>query len=299
MPDAATLELCTTPAPSRASPLEMSADDFGRSPEINAAIIEAHRSGALDRASLMVAGDAAVEAIELARQNPTLAIGLHLVVVCGASVLRADEIPDLVDRHGNFGSSPLRVGLRYGLSRSARRQLARELRAQFEAFRATGLRLAHVDGHLHMHLHPAVFDQLVPLLEEYAVPRVRVPRDDFILAVEHDRRHVLRKAAWTAALGALARRARPRLRQLGIEMPDRTYGFMQTGRMTADYVVDVLRQVRPGLTEIYFHPTTGARVDSLGPNPGDLAALVDPRVVRELNACRQRLSLVREEVSKR
>ena len=38
-----------------------------------------------------------------------------------------------------------------------REQLEREVAAQFETFFATGLTLDHVNGHLHFHLHPAVF----------------------------------------------------------------------------------------------------------------------------------------------
>ncbi len=65
----------------------ITADDFGRSRAINAAIIRAHREGILTSASLMVAGDAWEEAVELAHANPTLAVGLHLVVSGGRAVL--------------------------------------------------------------------------------------------------------------------------------------------------------------------------------------------------------------------
>jgi hypothetical protein len=34
--------------------------------------------------------------------------------------------------------------------------------------------------------------------------------------------------------------------------------------------------------EIYFHPTEGPRADDLGPNAGDLATLLSPRVRQAL-----------------
>ena len=37
-----------------------------------------------------------------------------------------------------------------------KRQLAREVAAQFAAYAATGLPLDHVDAHQHFHLHPTV-----------------------------------------------------------------------------------------------------------------------------------------------
>ncbi|MGQ9768754.1 MAG: ChbG/HpnK family deacetylase, partial [Anaerolineae bacterium] len=103
------------------------ADDFGRLPAINAAIIRAHREGILTAASLMVTGDAWQEAVELARANPTLAVGLHLVVSDGRAVLPPTQIPHLVDASGRFPDDPLRLGLRYAFDRAAQRELAAEV----------------------------------------------------------------------------------------------------------------------------------------------------------------------------
>jgi hypothetical protein len=58
-------------------------DDFGRSRAINHAILTAHREGILTSASLMVAAPHADEAVILARQNPSLAVGLHLTLSGG------------------------------------------------------------------------------------------------------------------------------------------------------------------------------------------------------------------------
>ncbi|HXE52580.1 MAG TPA: ChbG/HpnK family deacetylase, partial [Tepidisphaeraceae bacterium] len=73
--------------------LIINADDFGRSASINRAIIRAHREGVLNSASLMVAGEAFEEAVELACQNPDLRIGLHVVAMDGPAVLPHALIP--------------------------------------------------------------------------------------------------------------------------------------------------------------------------------------------------------------
>ena len=87
---------------SRASSLKLrqlivNADDFGMSEEVNEAIIRAHKEGVLTSASLMVTGDAFEQAARLAKENPKLAVGIHLVTVVGRSVLPKSEIPSLVD----------------------------------------------------------------------------------------------------------------------------------------------------------------------------------------------------------
>ncbi len=151
------------------------ADDFGRTHEIDAAVARAHRDGLLTAASLMVAGGAFDEAVAIAREMPTLAVGLHLVVVDGRSTLPRQEIPHLVNDRGEFRKNAFRAGVHYAINRSAQRELAREIRAQFERFMETRLPLSHVDGHLHMHAHPSILEIVISLAEEFGAFGIRVP----------------------------------------------------------------------------------------------------------------------------
>jgi len=84
--------------------LIVTGDDFGLAVPVNEAIEEAHRRGILTTASLMVGAGAAADAVERARQLPTLRVGLHLVLVEGRPVLPPREIPDLVDGRGEFST---------------------------------------------------------------------------------------------------------------------------------------------------------------------------------------------------
>jgi hopanoid biosynthesis associated protein HpnK len=259
--------------------LIVTADDFGRSPEINRAVIRAHREGVLTHASLMIAGAASEDAIKLARANSTLPVGLHLVVVDGPAVLPPDRIPHLVGSDGRFANQPVRLGLRYALSKVARRELGDEIAAQFERFAATGLPVSHVDGHQHMHLHPAVYDIMLPLAQKFGAGRIRIVRDDLRLALAFDRRYRTAKLLSASVFAGLARRCR----DCPLPGPSRTYGFFQSGNMTPAYVLLALQQMRES-AEIYFHPTEGPRLDELGPNPGDLEALLDDDVRAAIEA---------------
>ena len=264
--------------------LIINADDFGRSREINRAVIRAHRDGVLTSASLMIAGEAASDAIDLARGYPSLAIGLHLVVVDGPAVLPGKEIPHLVNERGQFPNSPVRLGLRYMFTRAARRELAAEVEAQFNAFAASGLPLSHVDGHQHMHMHPVVFDLLLPLARRFGARGIRVVRDDLSAALHHDRSHAMGKVLATLVFGLLRRRCRRRLGGSGMASAGRTYGFLQSGNMSEAYVLSLLPQIKNQLSEIYFHPTEGERLDLLGPNPSDLSTLLSRAVKASVDA---------------
>lgn len=264
--------------------LIVNADDFGRLPAINAAVIRAHREGVLTSASLMVTGDAVSEAVALAHEFPTLAVGLHVVVVGGRAVLLPDEIPHLVDGRGYFDANPVRAGLRYFFSPVARQELTREVGAQFELFVSMGLPLAHVDGHLLMHLHPTVFNLLLPLLRQHDVAGFRLPHDDLRLALAVRPRWWATKIAWATAFAALCRWARPRLHDSGSVATDRVFGVLQTGQMTETYVLRLLdcldRRVRSA--ELYFHPSTEWLGEPYGPNPQDLATLLSPAMRRKI-----------------
>jgi hopanoid biosynthesis associated protein HpnK len=285
--------LCNMPDSATAMPrktLVVNADDFGRSAAVNHAIALAHREGILTSTSLMVSGDAAEQAVALARQMPRLAVGLHLTLADGPAILPVREIPHLADVDGRFRASPARAGLTYFFSRSARRELAKEIRAQFEQFGRTGLELSHVDGHCHLHLHPVVFDLLLPLAEKYGARAVRIVQEDVSLSLAHERKGVLRKVMWAAQFALLRQRARRRLNKKRWPIVERTIGLMQTGNMTEAYVLDALTHLPDGVNEMYFHPSLAGQSDRFGPGPMDLATLLSPTVRSAVEAREIRLS---------
>src|SRR5260370_20116242 len=164
--------------------LIVNADDFGRSSSINEAVMRAHREGILTTASLMVNEPACAEAVEIVRQNPSLGVGLHLTLLCGHSALHTETIPGLVNARREFPSDSAGAGFRYFFNRSLREQLRAEIHAQFQKFNATGLALDHVNGHLHLHLHPTVFGILMEDADRLGIQRLRLTFDPFRLNLQ-------------------------------------------------------------------------------------------------------------------
>ena len=101
--------------------LVVSGDDFGSAPEVNAAIVRAHRDGILTATSLMVTGDAAADAVARAGTCPRLAVGLHLVLVQGRPASPPARVPGLAPRAGAFRDAPIGTGLRSGPASSGPR----------------------------------------------------------------------------------------------------------------------------------------------------------------------------------
>ncbi|MBS1787076.1 MAG: hopanoid biosynthesis-associated protein HpnK [Acidobacteria bacterium] len=239
---------------SKKTPLIINGDDFGYSNAVNRAIIQAHCEGVLTSASLMVNEAAADEAVELAKANPSLAVGLHLVLVLGKAALPHSEIPHITDAEGRFTNNSFNAGINYYFNPAARRELRKEMRAQFERFTATGLSFSHVDGHTHLHQHPVIFNELIRLCEAFNVRRVRVVKGEMLLSLKLDRTHLPIKLVWGTVFNLLGRWCERRLKGRGFVQPQKVFGLLQSGNMHENYLLGLLKGMKPTCSEIYAHP---------------------------------------------
>jgi len=271
--------------------LIVTGDDFGLAVPVNEAIEQAHRRGILTSASLMVAAGGAADAVERARRNPALRVGLHLVLVEGRPVLAPEEIPDLVGPDGEFSRCPARSGFKFFFRPGVRRQLEAEIRAQFERFRATGLELDHVDAHNHMHLHPTVLGIILKVGREFALRAVRVPHEPAFRSWRASRKPLLPRLAWQMFLLPYTGLMRRRLRRAKLSSNDFVFGLHDSGAMHADLVLRILDRLPEGVTEIYFHPATRRcpEIDRTMPDyhhEDELRALTDDSIRQALLAAR-------------
>jgi len=258
--------------------LIVNADDFGLSHSVNSAILQAHERGILTSASLMIAGLAVDEAVDLARSTPTLAVGLHLVMVNGHAASLPGKIPHLVDREGQFPDNPLVSGLRAISSAAAREETRRELEAQFARFATTGLALDHVDSHLHYYVHPFIFPIVLHLAVRHNAAGIRLPHDQLSLGLKSDPSRPIRKTALAGVFSMFKRVYLPKVQQAGLVVAERVFGLLGSGAMTENYMINLLNNVQVATAEIYFHPDTEGGGPDLGPNPGDLATLLSSPV---------------------
>lgn len=163
----------------------------------------------------MATGDAFDDAVRLARENPTLDVGCHLVLVQGRSLVTGQPLPE--------GPRQLLVVL-------ARQKLDvyRELRAQIEKIISAGIVPTHVDTHKHTHIVPHVFRAVVRLAHEFSIPYVRLPLG---------RRYFRRIAS-----------------NYNIKMTDHFLGFRLTGSLTEESFLRTLKALPEGTTEFMCHP---------------------------------------------
>jgi hopanoid biosynthesis associated protein HpnK len=259
----------------KARRLIVNADDFGRSSAINEAVLRAHREGILTTASLMVNEPACAEAVALAHEHPRLGIGLHLTFLCGRSALPQARIPGLVNEAQEFGNNPAAAGVRYFFVRQLREQLRAEIHAQFEKFRATGLPLDHVNGHLHLHLHPTILRLLAEDQAQLGLRHVRLTIDPFWLNLRLASGCFWYRLIHAVLFRGLSARARPVFARHGFRHTQLVFGLLQNARVDELYVSRLLPQLPAGDSELYSHP-------SLDEFKNEFDALVSPRVRQQI-----------------
>ena len=158
------------------------ADDFGASADTVRATIECYEQGALTSASIMPAMPATAEAVEFARANPDLDVGVHLTFVGEGDerpLSPRDEIAGLVDENGRFLATRT-IRLRALARRLPVEQIEREMTAQISAVRDHGVEISHVDSHRHVHKLPSFREALARVLPALGIERVRAVQDVYL-----------------------------------------------------------------------------------------------------------------------
>jgi predicted glycoside hydrolase/deacetylase ChbG (UPF0249 family) len=209
--------------------LVVNADDFGFTRDVNRGIVEAHREGILTATTLMATGAAFDDAVRLAKENPTLDVGCHLVLV------GSPGFPETVAK--------LVVNLR-------RIKIYDELASQVRRILDAGLQPTHLDTHKHTHLLPPVLNAVARISQEFGIPWVRRPFDFPLQAGSAG----LGKRAVSGAFGVVRSRFAQVLRRYGCRSTDQFAGFQMTGNYNAGYLVALIHGLPEGSTEFMCHP---------------------------------------------
>jgi chitin disaccharide deacetylase len=162
----------------------LSADDFGISPGVNNAVIEAHKNGYLTHTSVMANMPFARDACT--RRNneaPGLHVGLHLNLSVGSPISHAASVRALVGgdgrfRHGFLGLLLLPV-FTYR-NNEILCQVETEIESQIVECLRYGVRPEHIDSHRHIHTIPWIFNITLKLAKKYNIDRVRILNESLL-----------------------------------------------------------------------------------------------------------------------
>lgn len=259
--------------------LVVNADDFGYTPGVNRGIVAAFTGGIVRAATLMAVAPYFDDAVRLAREHPGLDLGVHLVLAGSAPALTAAGTP--LAPGGSFHRS-LADAVRAILA-TPTAAIRAELRAQIDKVLAAGIKPLHLDSHKQTHLVPRVWQLVVELAREYAIPFVRRPGDTFTVPLDYPIGDLV--SDWVV---------RGVAEYCAGQYPTRTlphfFGQRAVGHLEKLGLLRMLERLPEGDTELMVHPgypdaelaATSRLVES---RRIELAALCDPQV-RETVAAR-------------
>ena len=235
--------------------LIVTADDFGLCSGINRGVAAAFREGIVTRASLTPTGEAFDDAVALARSTPGLAIGVHLALTEERPVCVPARVRTLLGPEGRFLKDYQALALRGARGGIDGIELEREVRAQIERVLNAGLRPGHLDSHCHVGVMPSCFQMMIQLAREYRIPYLRLPVGPLSLEPgDLPRPRLALRSLLLAGVESWARRLKGRLPAAEVRCADHVVGLLHSGALNKHRLLDILRRLPDGDTELVCHP---------------------------------------------
>lgn len=144
--------------------LIINADDYGYCAGINRGIIDGYQKGVITSTTLMPVMPGFDQAIEFAKENPKLGVGIHLTLTCNRPLL--SNVPSLVNEQGYFHKITY-YEKDFSIDPD---DLYREWQAQIEKVIASGIKPDHLDSHHHVHVIKSISPIFEKLAKEYHLP---------------------------------------------------------------------------------------------------------------------------------
>lgn len=224
--------------------LIINSDDVGMCHSANAAAMEALQKGLLTSISIMMPCSWVPEIAAFARENPQYGYGLHLTLTSEwkhykwGPVAPADKVPGLLQPDGYLWPDVKSV-----YSHATPKEVEIEIRAQIEKALKLGIPVDHLDSHMGtLQYNQDYWLVLARVAQEYRLP-IRLAGEELLAHYGLSNRRKL-----AAEMGLLGPDYLVHLERERIKTPEDV----------APVFEQVLRNLKPGVTEIYIH----AAVDS-------------------------------------
>ncbi|MEJ1242090.1 polysaccharide deacetylase family protein [Chryseolinea sp. T2] len=223
-------------------------DDIGMCPEANAAAIRYIENKNIMSAAVMMPCPNAVEFIEWAKTHPEAEIGLHLTLTSEWQTYRwppvtdAAKVPGLIDPDGKLWHEVPDV-----VVHASAQEVETEIRAQIEKCLALGYRPTHIDTHMGTLYGSVEYTKaFYKIAEEYNIPANATSMSDPDVVSR------FRRMGFPFDEEMMSVSAKYRLPKLD------NFTSVETGatyEQKRDKFLTMIKSLKPGLTEIIFHPS--------------------------------------------
>ena len=232
--------------------LIINADDFGRHLSVNRAIIQGHTSGCITSASLMPSGCAFQDAIEKAANFPSLGVGVHFTLIGEKTVLPPEQVPSLVNCDGRLHKEYPEFISRFFQGRIKLNEVRAELTAQMEKVVSNGIAVAHIDSHQHLHVLPGIINIVLDIAAKYKIKALRIPA----VPIGFTGGYPIKFSQLIGRSGLLffAKLASVKAKRKNFKFPDHFFGIVAGGCLREECLLDIIRNLPHGVSEVMIHP---------------------------------------------
>ena len=253
----------------------MHVDDVGMSHESNLGIFQTLESGVATSFSIMMPCPWVPEVAKWLEQNPDADAGLHLTLTSEWELYRwgplagKPAVPGLVDEQGCLWRSVRQV-----TASASPDEVEMEIRAQIERAERMGIPITHLDSHMGtLFARPDYFERFAKVGMEKKIP--------ILAAGGHLTYASLENPEAVAALRPLARMIWAAGLPVLDDVHTGTYGWDAAEKK--EKLLQLLADLKPGLTEILFHASIPTEVfplitSSSDSRHADAKVLMDPEV---------------------
>ena len=230
-------------------------DDMGFCHAANAASLACLTEGSATCASILVNGPWFQEAVQMAKANPQLDLGVHLTLTAEYPTYRWPALSSRDPETGLLDADGYLWATREDAVRKVTVAAAEsEMRAQIDGALAAGIDVTHIDTHMGSVVHPKFLGSYLRLAHEYGVPAFlpRITRDRLQALGEGDMAD-----EFLQVLAMIDTDQVPTLDDIIIET-------LVPKTSKHDFYRDLIKGVQPGLTHLLFHPAVaGAELEAI------------------------------------
>ena len=236
--------------------LIINADDFGRHELINRAVEKSFREGCLKSATIMAGGKFFDDAVEVAKKNPDLGVGIHFTLANGFPVLPPEKIPSLVTEEGFFYENYVVFLKKYFQGKISLGEIKIELAAQLEKILNAKINLTHFDSHQHLHHIPGIIEICLDLAKTAKISKMRAANTKIF----DGELNSFGKFVGRFGLSSLAKFAKYKARKKNFTTPEHFAGIVAGESVSENFLENLILNLHEGTTEVMLHPGTDNKI---------------------------------------
>ena len=234
--------------------LIVNADDFGIHSSISTGVEKAIQYGIVKSISFIVNTGAFEDSLRIIKRYREVSTGIHLNITDGKPVSNTRDIDFLLNGGGAFYGNHLKTIRSLVSHINCLPNIKAEFEEQIKKLLDSGVRVSHIDSHGHIHLLPHLLKAVTELAKTFHIPFVRIPKERLFCYGP--------PARWKDILiiNLLSKLAVNNLKREKLRYVDDFIGIESAGKITKKRLINLIRKINCGVTEMAVHPGENAHI---------------------------------------